>query len=294
MSVTTTAPTSPLVSFIERAAVDPQFDVQKFGELLRLQRDVEHDMARRAFNVAMAQCQSEMEPIVRDAQNRHLGNKYAKLEAIDAKARPVYTRHGFSVRFGSAPAPTQGELRITCTVAHDSGYFEENYLDAPAANAGSQGGRTQTTPVQGIGSAITYLRRYLLCMVFNIVLTDDDDDGESQRGQQRPASERTNPPSSERQTQQPRRTVGDWLDAIELALRDAKNIEEVDRILGREDVLKVAASLPADGDAAKRFQTIRTAALAKHQPLPDDMTGKVPEDDGWPGPDTTKSETATA
>jgi hypothetical protein len=170
-----------LMSFIERAAKDPEFDVAKFGELLRLQRDVAHDQARRAFNAAMADAQAEMLPVVRDAKNNHLGNRYAKLETIDAAMRPIYTRHGFSVRYGSAPAPAEGYIRLTCTVAHAAGYFEENYLDAPLGTHGSQGGRTATTPVQSVGSAVTYLRRYLLGMVFNIVLADDDDDGEAVR-----------------------------------------------------------------------------------------------------------------
>jgi hypothetical protein len=170
------------MSFIERAAINPDFDVQKFGELLRMQREMEHDQARRAFNQAMAITQADMPPVVRSATNKHLGNKYAKLEDVDREMRPIYTAHGFSVRFGSAPAP-EGYIRITCTVAHASGYFEENYLDAPTNTVGSQGGRTATTGVQAVGSAVTYLRRYLLGMVFNIVLADDDDDGESMRPQ---------------------------------------------------------------------------------------------------------------
>ena len=171
-----------LMSFIERAAINPDFDVQKFGELLRMQREMEHDQARRAFNQAMASAQAAMPPVVRSATNKHLGNKYAKLEDVDREMRPIYTENGFSVRFGSAPAP-EGYIRITCTVAHASGYFEENYLDAPTNNVGSQGGRTATTGVQAVGSAVTYLRRYLLGMVFNIVLADDDDDGETMRSQ---------------------------------------------------------------------------------------------------------------
>ena len=171
-----------LMSFIERAAINPDFDVQKFGELLRMQREMEHDQSRRAFNQAMAITQADMPPVVRSATNKHLGNKYAKLEDVDREMRPIYTAHGFSVRFGSAPAP-EGYIRITCTVAHASGYFEENYLDAPTNNVGSQGGRTATTGVQAVGSAVTYLRRYLLGMVFNIVLADDDDDGEAMRSQ---------------------------------------------------------------------------------------------------------------
>jgi ERF superfamily len=179
--VVTTSNNSVLASFIERAARDPEFDVQKFGELLRMQREVENDQARKSFNRAMASAQAEMLPVVRDATNSHLNNRYAKLETIDAAIRPIYTRWGFSVRYGSAPSPHEGWLRITCTVAHDDGYFEENYLDAPVSLTGSQGGRMAVTPVQAIGSTVTYLRRYLLGMVWNTVLADDDDDGEATR-----------------------------------------------------------------------------------------------------------------
>jgi hypothetical protein len=179
--VVTTSNNSVLASFIERAARDPEFDVQKFGELLRMQREVENDQARKSFNRAMASAQAEMLPVVRDAKNSHLNNRYAKLETIDAAIRPIYTRWGFSVRYGSAPSPHEGWLRITCTVAHDDGYFEENYLDAPVSLTGSQGGRMAVTPVQAIGSTVTYLRRYLLGMVWNTVLADDDDDGEATR-----------------------------------------------------------------------------------------------------------------
>ena len=181
MSEVIPASNSVLATFIERAARDPEFDVQKFGELLRMQREVEHDQSRKAFNHAMASAQAEMLPVVRDAKNSHLNNRYAKLETIDAAIRPIYTRWGFSVRYGSAPSPHEGWLRITCTVAHDAGYFEENYLDAPVSLTGSQGGRMAVTPVQAIGSTVTYLRRYLLGMVWNTVLADDDDDGEGTR-----------------------------------------------------------------------------------------------------------------
>ena len=183
MSEVATTNNGALLSFIERAAKDPDFDVAKFGELLRLQRDMQHDQARRSFNAAMSAAQAEMMPVIRTATNKHLGNKYAKLEDIDREMRPIVTRHGFSVRFGSAPPPEPGWMRITCTVSHDGGYFEENYLDSPVTTTGSQGGRMAVTPVQAVGSTVTYLRRYLATMVFNIVLADDDDDGETMRSQ---------------------------------------------------------------------------------------------------------------
>jgi hypothetical protein len=272
MSVTTTNGNTALMSFIERAANNPEFDVAKFGELLRLQRDVGHDQARRAFNAAMADAQSEMLPVVRDAKNSHLGNRYAKLETIDAAMRPIYTRHGFSVRFGSAPSPREGDIRIICTVAHAGGYFEENHLDAPLGATGSQGGRTATTPVQAVGSAVTYLRRYLLTMVFNIVLADDDDDGE---GARRAAAAPT--PRGERKVEEaPRpRTRKDFLDGLEIALRDAQTAEEVDRIVCQEDVMR--AKTEFQNGHKTRLETLISAALAKWWHTPPDA-GETADD----------------
>lgn len=178
-------PNGAMFSLIERAARDESFDVAKFKELLMMRREEQHEQARRAFNIAMRDCQAQMEPVLRKTSNRGVGNKYAKLEEIDAEARPIYTAHGFSVRYGSDLPPQPGWMRITCTVAHQDGYWEENYLDSPVSTTGSQGGKMGMTPVQAVGATVTYLRRYLLAMVFNIVLADiagDDKDGEEQRG----------------------------------------------------------------------------------------------------------------
>ena len=262
-----------LMSFIERAAKDDSFDVAKFGELLRLQRDVGHDQSRRLFNQGMADAQSEMLPVVRDAKNSHLGNKYAKLETIDAAMRPIYTRHGFSVRFGSAPAPTEGYIRITCTVAHAGGYFEENYLDAPIANLGSQGGRTATTGVQAVGSAVTYLRRYLLGMVFNIVLADEDDDGEGMRRaapMQRaaaatPRAERKAGPVYDAEPDPLDETDGrQWLLNLDVALANAQSQDEVVAIGGHASVGHATASAPEH--VKRRVSELLAKAFARFAP----------------------------
>ena len=236
-----------LMSFIERAAKDDSFDVAKFGELLRLQRDVEHDHARKMFNQAMAAAQSEMQSVVRDAKNSHLNNKYAKLETIDAAMRPIYTRNGFSVRFGSAPAPHEGWMRITCTVAHDGGYFEENYLDSPVTTTGAQGGRMAITPVQAVGSTVTYLRRYLLSMVMNVVLADDDDDGEGMRSQPASTPRYQRKYGTAEDTPKPARTKEQWVRYINQVIEacekqtDRAGIEEV---AARPSVEKALAEAP--------------------------------------------------
>jgi hypothetical protein len=227
-----------------------------------MQREMEHDQARRAFNQAMADAQAVMPPVVRSATNTHLRNKYAKLEDMDREMRPIYTDHGFSVRFGSAPAPFEGYIRITCTVAHASGYFEENYLDAPITAVGSQGGKTATTSVQAVGSAVTYLRRYLLGMVFNIVLADEDDDGEGMRRTAAAATPRperkvdqevyeADPAQNrfyrQKPTEQPQRTDEQWrvwIDKLRAACAVLLHRQEVVEIGGKDSVRDAIATAP--------------------------------------------------
>jgi hypothetical protein len=175
------AQTTAMDSFIERAAMDPGFDIAKFEALLRMQREIMEQQARQQFNAAMSEAQAEMMPVIRDSVNLHTNTRYATLDAVDRDMRPVYTRHGFSVRYGSAPAPRDGWIRVTCVCAHRGGFFEEHYLDAQLDTAGTRG-TTNKPPIQAVGSSVTYLRRYLLCMIFNIVLSDGtDDDGEATR-----------------------------------------------------------------------------------------------------------------
>ena len=76
-----------------------------------------------------------------------------------------------------------------------------------------------------------------------------------------------NPPP---QSTPPRRTVGQLLDGIEIALRDATSRVEVDRILDVEEVLKLRSSLPADHPGILRLNALRADALDRYPPLPDD------------------------
>jgi hypothetical protein len=267
MSVTTSDSNAGLLNFIERASRDPEFDVRKFGELLQMQREVTQEQERREFNRAMAAAQAEMLPVIRDAKNTHIGNRYARLETIDAAMRPIYTRHGFSVRYGSAPPLREDTIRLVCTVAHAGGYFEENYLDAPLSTTGSQGGRTATTAVQSVGSTVTYLRRYLLGMVFNIVLADDDDDdGEASRtGRQQARTEtrRADPRNySDEQWHS-------WLDKLKQSCAVLRSREELEQAASRGTVGDAIAGGPEW--VQREISLILAENYARFELKPDDL-----------------------
>lgn len=171
-----------LLNFVASAMADPNINVDKLQMLLSMQREIIADDARLQFNRAMSKAQGDMQPVVRDAENDQTKSRYARLETIDGGIRPIYTGHGFCLKFNSQPIDGP-DIRIVCEVSHTSGHTERFQLDAPPDTLGPQG-KPNKTALHGLGSTVSYLRRYLTCMVFNIVLRNDDNDGNRQ--QQRP------------------------------------------------------------------------------------------------------------
>ena len=164
-----------LLTTIADLARDPACDVEKLRALIAMQREVMAEQARIAFDAAMADAQAEMVPVLRSATNAHTKSRYARLEDIDNAIRPLITRHGFSLTFDN-PDQTVDGIVVTCAVAHRDGHVRSYKIAGARDDKGAQGNANKT-PIQAIGSTISYLRRYLTCMIFNVALTNDDTDG---------------------------------------------------------------------------------------------------------------------
>ena len=178
----------PFIDMIERAARDPNVDVGKLEHLLNLKTAEQKRIAEDMFNTAMAAAQGEMVAVKRDLSNPHTRSRYASYEALDNAARPIYSRHGFALSFGTEAIPPlmklngdtasqvdQGGLLVYCDVMR-AGFSRRYSIPMPITTKGPRG-QDVMTPIHATGSAATYGRRYLLLMIFNIVLTDSDDDG---------------------------------------------------------------------------------------------------------------------
>ena len=164
-----------LLTTIADLARDPACDVEKLRALIAMQREVMAEQARIAFDAAMADAQAEMVPVLRSATNAHTKSRYARLEDIDNAIRPLITRHGFSLTFDNPDQTVDGSV-VTCAVAHRDGHVRSYKIAGARDDKGAQGNANKT-PIQAIGSTISYLRRYLTCMIFNVALTNDDTDG---------------------------------------------------------------------------------------------------------------------
>lgn len=173
--------TAAILNMIERAASNPQVDLDKMERLFRLRKEVVSEAAERAFNVAMKSAQAEMRPVSANANNPQTRSRYATYDQLDRALRPIYTRHGFSLSFDEADSPKPDHIRILCYVAHDDGHSRTYRKDMPADGKGAKGGDVMTK-THAVGAAASYGSRYLLKGIFNVAVGEDDRDGNTAEG----------------------------------------------------------------------------------------------------------------
>lgn len=133
-----------------------------------------------ALAKALVAAQSKIENAHKTSNNPHFKSKYADLAEVINTARPVLTEHGLAVT--QWPSYADGVVSVETMLTHESGEWISNVASAPADKLNAQ----------GVGSAITYLRRYSLAAVSCIAQEDDDGNKASEK---EAASQQTRAPT---------------------------------------------------------------------------------------------------
>lgn len=167
---------SGILNVIARAASDPNTDVDKLERLLAMQERVLARDAEQAFNEAMKAAQEEIRPVAKNKTNPDTKSKYVDLEKLGEAIDPIIHKHGFSLSFGSDASPLDSHYRVTCVVSHSAGHSRDYRADVPIDNTGPKGSQNKTM-THGFGSALSYGRRYLKLLIFDVSTTDDDGRG---------------------------------------------------------------------------------------------------------------------
>jgi hypothetical protein len=123
---------------------------------------------------ALAKAQASIKGAVKDSANPFFKSKYADLASVWDACRKPLTDNGLSVV--QFPRLANGMVEVTTMLMHSSGQFLSDDLNA----------EPKDTSPQGIGSTITYLRRYALAAVAGVA--PEEDDGEAAQG--RPDSQK--------------------------------------------------------------------------------------------------------
>jgi hypothetical protein len=118
---------------------------------------IRHSPEINELATALSSAQAEMQGAKKDSMNPHFKNMYADLESVWDACRMPLSKYGLAV--------------LQPVLAHKSGQWFASDLEMTSQ---------QNTP-QGIGSTITYGRRYGLSAMVGIAPEDDDGQQGSQR-----------------------------------------------------------------------------------------------------------------
>ena len=121
---------------------------------------------------ALAKAQGEVGTVTKDSANPFFKSNYASLAAVWEATRPILSKHQLSVV--QMPSHDEAGYYVETQLMHSSGQWIRS--------------RTYMKPAkddpQGIGSLISYARRYALQAV--TMICPDDDDGEAAMGRTAP------------------------------------------------------------------------------------------------------------
>ena len=173
-------PASEALAII-RLAVEHKVSAEELRALVELQRGLQADRARQAYNEAMAAAQAEMPAVLKDADNPQTRSRYARRGTIITTIQATVAKHGFSISFYEGKIEAQGWKRIMCDVGHRQGHTETRWIDLPVDGIGPKGNVIGgMNALQGCGSTFEYGCRYLTCGIFNVPVLEDVD-GNRQR-----------------------------------------------------------------------------------------------------------------
>lgn len=120
---------------------------------------------------ALARAHAEFEPVKKEVKNTFFKNKYADLSAlIDATGKGL-SKNGLAVIQSPGKLTEANRVLLTTILIHSSGEWLSDELDMPVSKPDAQ----------GVGSALTYARRYAYGAILNIA-GENDDDGNAASG----------------------------------------------------------------------------------------------------------------
>lgn len=148
---------------------------------------------------ALSKAQAEMHGAKKDATNPHFRSNYADLASVWEACRAALTKHGLSVLQSPRATPQNGSgwcVEVETRLLHTSGQWMADTLTVPVGKADAQ----------GVGSAVTYARRYALSAFVGVA--PEDDDGNA-------ASANARAHSQAKQDIKPPKGFGDWVMNLE-------------------------------------------------------------------------------
>jgi hypothetical protein len=176
---------SSILGLIERMALDPRANGKKLERVITMYERLEAKEAELLYNAAKSRILKKLarikivknKPALYEVEKRKPQKgtseafKYAALEDIDKHLRPLLAEEDMDLSYSDEPLEGGGILLRGRLKHLPGGHYEDSFMPAPLDTTGGK------TDVQAVGSTNSFLRRYVACNIFNIVVVGDDDDG---------------------------------------------------------------------------------------------------------------------
>lgn len=203
---------------------------------------------RAPFAKAFVAAQKATEAVKKASTNPAFRSKYADLAGVVEAVVPALNAHGIGVM--QFPGSEDGDVLVTTELLHESGASVRSTLRLkPSKN-----------DPQGVGSAVTYARRYSLLAMTGAAPEDDDGNAASGPVQRdaRPEPKRTEPQAP---------SLAQRADRLAATLEGVKTADEL------EKAYRLASGLCADLDAKDPERLAEINALYERRQ--DELTRKV-------------------
>lgn len=159
----------------QRLARDPKLTVDKLAELVRLQQVIMAAEAKSAFELAYVVMQPTIPRIARNGRilnkQKELQSRYSKYEDIRRVVDPILQAHGFQLHMRTE-WPETGTLEVVGSLTHRGHTRESRFRTTADASGGKNA-------IQGLGSGVSYGKRYTTIDLLGIVCEGQDDDGQA-------------------------------------------------------------------------------------------------------------------
>lgn len=130
--------------------------------------------------MALSKAQASLKPALKNKTNPYFQSKYADLDSCMEALKDPLSKNDLCIT--QLPSQNEGNLSVTTVLGHKSGQWIMSQITM----------RPEKNTPQGIGSAITYARRYGLAITG--LVTEDDDDGNDASGKDNKNKPKPPPP----------------------------------------------------------------------------------------------------
>lgn len=181
---------------------------------------------------ALSIVQSKLTPAVKDSKNPFFKSNYADLNSVWDACRRLLTENGLSVAQVNQAA--ENGVIVETVLMHESGEWISGEIFLPLVK----------NDPQGVGSAITYGRRYGLAAIVGIVADEDDDgnhaSGKTQKAEQKQETVKQDTSLKQRiqNAQKAIRDLGGTVETFDFSKPEAEQQEELNALTDQYKRLK--------------------------------------------------------